>query len=155
MTTPPSAEAQKAAAAVLPDLLEAVRADPTDVEAAKAFWRAYLALPMWLFVARGTPDAPTPFVVVLENRPTLLVFSTAQGAKESALALGLPEEEASLILAVPTASAVDWAAQHQQSGVVNLQLDRHLDGFVVPLASLGAIRAGVLGDPPPGPGEAG
>lgn len=146
---PPAAAAQREAAAGIPPLVEAVRAAPTDTEAVKAAWRAYLALPVWLFVARGTDDQPSPFVVVLDERPTLLVFSDAGGARAAAIALGLPAEEASNIIAIPTGHAVEWAASFAAHGVLDLQVDRHLGGFIVPLAALPAIRASLLGDDTP------
>lgn len=148
---PPAAAAQREAAAGIPALMEAVRAAPTDTDTVKAAWRAYLALPMWLFVARGTDDQPSPFVVVLDERPTLLMFSDAAGARSAAIALGLPEEEASKVLAIPVEHAVDWAASFAAHGVLDLQVDRHLGGFIVPLPALPAIRAGLLGDGTPAP----
>ena len=141
MTEPDQAAAQRAAAAGIPALMEAVRAAPQDVQAVKAVWRAFFALPMWLFIARGTLDAPSPFVAVLNERPTLLMFSDAEGAKSAGIALGLPEEEAALMLAVPAAAAVDWAASFTAHGVLDIQVDRHLGGFIAPLQMLPAIRA--------------
>ena len=141
MTEPDMAAAQREAAAGIPALLDVNRLDPTNVEAVKATWRAYFALPMWLFVARGTVEQPSPFIVVLDERPTLLVFSDADGAKSAAIALGVPEAEASMILAVPTAGVVDWAVTFVQLGVLDIQVDRQLGGFIAPLQMLPAIRA--------------
>lgn len=143
MTEPDQAEAQRASAAGIPALLAANRADPTDVEAVKATWRAYLALPMWLFVARGPDTQPSPFIALLDERPTLLMFSDAAGARAAAMALGIPEAEAAKILAVPAAAAVDWAASFAALGVLDIQVDRHLGGFIAPLQMLPAIRAGL------------
>lgn len=141
MPAPDLAEAQVAAAAPLPALLAAVKEDPADVERVKAFWRAYLALPMWLFIARGTAEAPEPFMAVIDGRPTLLVFSSASGAQAAGMAAGLSQEEAALILAVPGAHAVDWVASAAQRGVLDLQVDRHLGGFIVPVTAVPRIRA--------------
>lgn len=141
MTTPDLAEAQIAAAAPIPALLTAVRDDPEDVERVKAFWRAYLALPLWLFIARGTSEAPAPFIAVLDERPTLLVFSSAQGAQAAGIAAGLPPEEAAMLLAIPASNAVDWVAAAAGHGVLDLQVDRHLGGFIVPITAPPQIRA--------------
>ena len=141
MTEPDRAAAQLAAAAGIPALMEAVRATPQDVEAVKAVWRAFFALPMWLFIARGADDQPSPFVAVLNERPTLMMFSDAVGARAAGMALGLPEAEASKILAIPTVSAADWAASFTAHGVFDIQLDRHLGGFIVSLQMLPGIRA--------------
>lgn len=146
MTAPDMAEAQIAAAAPIPALLAAVREDQGDLERIKAFWRAYLALPMWLFIARGTSEAPAPFIAVLDERPTLLVFSSAQGAEAAGLAAGLPKEEASLLLAIPTPHAVDWVAAAAGHGVLDLQVDRHLGGFVVPIDAPVRIRASLAAE---------
>jgi len=140
MAEPDTAEAQRLAAAPIPELLAAVKADPGDVERVKAFWRAYLALPMWLFIARGSTDEPAPYMVVLDGRPTLLVFSSATGARAAGIALGLPPEEASMVLAMPAAQAVDWLASAAARGVLDLQVDRDLGGFIVPITAPPQIR---------------
>ena len=145
MAEPDAAAAQKVAAEPIPGLLAAVRENPTDVERVKEFWRAYLALPMWLFIARGTQEQPLPLVLVFDERPTLLVFSAAEGAKAAGVAAGLTEEEASLILAMPTEHAVDWAADAAQRGIIDLQVDRHLGGFIVPVTAPRQIRANLAG----------
>ncbi len=145
MVEPDSAAAQRLAAEPIPALLAAVREVPTDVERVKAFWRAYLALPMWLFIARGGLEQPAPYMVVFDGRPTLLVFSTAEGAKSAGIALGLTPEEASMVLAMPSAQAVDWLASAAERGVVDRQVDRHLGGFIVPITAPPQIRSSLAG----------
>lgn len=145
MAEPDAAAAQRLAAEPIPGLLAAVREDPSDVERVKEFWRAYLALPMWLFIARGTQEQPLPLVLVFDDRPTLLVFSSAEGAKAAGIAAGLSDDEASLVLTMPTEHAVHWAADAAQRGILDLQVDRHLGGFTVPVTAPRLIRARLAG----------
>ena len=142
--------AQQHASAPIPDLLRAAMGTK-DTSAIMAFWNAYFRLPRWLMIARGEAENVQPFVVVAGDRPTLLVFSDAAGAQAIGRAAGLPEEDASKILALPMPDAVEWAASFAQHGVQAVQFDAHVDGgIVVPITNLSAMRNDLLG-PPAGP----
>ena len=138
-------EAQRAAAAQLPELLNATRG-ATDRDANKAFWAAYFQLPAWITIARGTTDAPAPFVVVAGETPTLLVFSSAEAARTVGIAAGLPEDEASRLLAVPMPAAVDWVTSLAAHGIRAVQFEAQLGGGIVaPIENLSRMRADLLG----------
>jgi hypothetical protein len=138
-------DAQRAAAADLPELLRATRG-AADPAANKAFWAAYFRLPAWITIARGTTEAPAPFVVVADERPTLLVFSSAEAAAATGRAAGLPEEEARRLLAVPMPAAADWVASLAAHGIRAVQFEAHLGGGIVaPIENLPRMRADLLG----------
>jgi len=141
VTQPDDAEAQDAAAALIPPLLALARAggDETDgVTAQRALWGAVFALPRWLFVARGGEDEPRPFIGVPDEIPTIFAFTTGTRARAFAVdRLGLPEEEAGLMLAIRTASAVEWVAGFAEHGVQRIMFD---DEFFAPIGNLIPIR---------------
>ena len=139
--------AQREAAAPLPEMLRAAMS-VRDSQLMLAFWNAYFRLPRWLLISRGSPQQPSPFVIVADDKPTILVFSDAAGAQEFGVAAGLTEQEASTIMAVPMPAAVDWVSSFVQFGVQLVRFDAHVDGGVVqPLANLPAMRADLLGSP--------
>jgi len=127
-----------------------VSAAPGDPAVWGPLWAAVLALPQWLFIARGGMERPQPFIGVFPQGPMLCAYTTPDRAREGALAMGLPEEEAGLVLAVPAEGIVDWAASFQQHGVFGITFDHPRLGFFSPLANLPGIRdwlaAGDAGD---------
>jgi hypothetical protein len=139
VTRPDDAEAQDAAAALIPPLLAAARAGgPEGVEAQRALWRAVYSLPRWLFIPRGAEDDPRPFIADLPEGPTIYAFTDGARARDFALKrLGLSEEEAGLVLAIPTASAVEWVAGFGEHGVQRIMFD---DEFFAPIGNLLPIR---------------
>ena len=143
--TRPDAEAQDAAAALIPPLLAAARSAGVEgdgVDAQRALWRAVYALPRWLFIARGDEDEPRPFIADLPEGPTIYAFTRGERAREFAVQrLGLPEEEAGLMLAIPTASAAEWVAGFAEHGVQRIMFD---DEFFAPIGNLLPIRDDLL-----------
>jgi hypothetical protein len=141
VTQPDDAEAQDAAAALIPPLLALARAggpEADGIAAQRALWAAVFALPRWLFVARGAEDEPRPFIGVPDDIPTLFAFTTGARARDFASdRLGLPEDEAGLMLAIPTASAVEWVAGFAEHGVERITFD---DEFFAPIGNLLPIR---------------
>jgi hypothetical protein len=141
VSRPDDAEAQETAAALVPPLLAAARTAGTEADgitAQRALWAAVFALPRWLFVARGAEEEPRPFIGVPDEIPTIFAFTTGARARAFALdRLGLPEEEAGLMLAIPTASAVEWVAGFAEHGVQRIMFD---DEFFAPIGNLLPIR---------------
>ncbi|MGN6326609.1 hypothetical protein [Pseudolysinimonas sp.] len=146
MTEPDDSAAQAESAALIPPLLEAARAAGTEgdgIAEQRALWRAVFALPRWLFIARGGLEEPRPFIGETPDGPTLFAFTEGARAQRFATEqLHLPEEEAGLVLAIPTASAVDWVVGFGEYGVTRIMFD---DAFFAPLGNLLPIRADVAG----------
>lgn len=144
-----SLRAQADAAAELPALLQAVRAADAGPDERLAFWSAIFGLPHWIFIARGSADRPSPFVVYAGadgRTPTLLAFSHPKDAVDVARAAGLPAAEAEQVLAVPMPGAVDWAVSLAESGVQAVQFEaQDAGGLVVPIHQLPQMRADLLG----------
>jgi len=115
-------------------------AAPGDSAVWGALWAEVFALPQWIFIARGGLERPQPYIGVFPQGPMLCAYTTPDRAREGALAMGLPEEEAGLVLAVPAEGIVDWAASFQQHGVVGITFDHPRLGFFSPLANLLPIR---------------
>lgn len=137
--------AQRTAAAPLPGLLRAAMESKSTPQIL-AFWNAYFRLPHWLLIARGEEGNISPFVVVTRDRPTVLVFSDAEVAKSVGIAAGLPEAEASKLIALPLPGAIEFVASFARHGVQAVQFDPHVDGgIVIPIGNLPQMRADLLG----------
>jgi hypothetical protein len=138
--------AQRAAAAALPGLLRTAMESKARPDVL-AFWNAYFRLPHWLLIARGEEGNISPFVVVARDKPTVLVFSDAEAAKAIGIAAGLPEAEASKLIALPLPGAIEFVASFAQHGVQAVQFDAHVDGgIVIPIGNLPPMRADLLGE---------
>ena len=141
---PNPSEAPFADAATLAELARlsaaAQAAAPGDTAPWAALWAATLALPRWIFIARGDEQHPSPFMAVMDEGPMLMAFTTPERAREGGLSLGLPEGELGRLLAVPGGAAVDWVASFAQHGVVGIAFDHPTLGYFSPLANLPRIR---------------
>ena len=134
--------------ATLDALSDAARARPGDFAVMDALWRAVYALPHWSFIARGSEDAPSPFIGQLANGPMVLAFTTRKRAHDGALAAGLDEEAASRVLSVPLPGAVEWLAAFAQQGVAGVVFDMPAQGYVAPLQNLPPMQAHIASTPP-------
>lgn len=152
-TTPASAPAEmpaEPAPELIADLDEAAaasKANPGDAAVQERLWRAAFALERWLFIARGSDDEPTPFALRSDEGAVIFAFSTADRAHEAALGFGLPEEEASRLLAVPLPSAAAWVASYAEAGVEAMVLDAPGNGAMAPLANLAAMAVYISQSP--------
>jgi len=122
-------------------------AGPGDFAAMDALWRAVYRLPRWAFIARGTDDAPSPFVGDLESGPMLLAFTTIARAHDGALSAGLDEEAASRVLTVPMPDAIEWSASFADSGVRGIVFDLPGFGYFAPLENLVPMRDYMAANP--------
>lgn len=132
-----------AAVAELDRLDEAVRAAPAgDTTAQMALWRQTTRLETWFFIARGPEDRPRPYAVGAAQGPTVCLYSSADRAREAAVALGVAGEGAAVpLLGVPMPHAIDYVASFGAAGVVGVTLDHPRIGHHVPLANLGLLAA--------------
>lgn len=152
-TTPASAPAEMPAEpapeliAELDEAAAASKANPGDAAVQERLWRAAFALERWLFIARGSDDEPTPFALRSDEGAVIFAFSTADRAHEAALGFGLPEEEASRLLAVPLPSAAAWVASYAEAGVEAMVLDAPGNGAMAPLANLAAMAVYISQSP--------
>ncbi|WP_258524710.1 hypothetical protein [Microbacterium sp. SMR1] len=137
-----------------PELIEALdeaaaasKASPADAAVQERLWRAAFALDRWLFIARGSDDEPTPFALRSDEGAVIFAFSTADRAHEAALGFGLPEEEASRLLAVPLPSAAAWVASYAEAGVEAMVFDAPGNGAMAPLTNLAAMAVYISQNP--------
>lgn len=127
---------------------EALRATPDSFAAMDRLWRAVYGLSHWAFVARGTDEAPTPFVGELAAGPMVFAFTTVGRAHDGALSAGLDEEAASRVLAVPLPGAIEWLASFADSGVRGVVFDLPRFGYFAPLQNLVPMREHMAANPP-------
>ncbi|ADB32447.1 hypothetical protein Kfla_3387 [Kribbella flavida DSM 17836] len=126
-------------------LAEAVRTDPSTANQEK-LWAATFALERWWFVQRGGPENPQPFVGVHSDKPFLMAFTSAQRAREFAVANGLAGADDEVgVLALTPAGVVAQAPVWLQQGIAAITFDHGTSGFFAPLGNLPAIRSHVLG----------
>jgi hypothetical protein len=125
-----------------------LRAEPESFAAMDALWRAVYGLERWIFIARGTDEAPGPYAGVLEQGPMLFAFTTGERARSAALAAGLSEDEASRLLAVPLPAAIEWAASFSAVGVQGIAFDVPAAGYFAPLTNLVPMRDFMSSTPP-------
>ena len=139
-----------AAVAELDRLDEAVRAAPAgDTTAQIALWRQATRLDTWFFIARGPEDRPRPYAVGAAQGPMVCLYSSADRAREAAVALGVVGEGAGVpLLGVPVPDAIDYVASFGAAGVVGVTLDNPRIGHHVPLANLGLLMAWAAEDAP-------
>ena len=126
----------------------ALRDQPESFAAMDALWRSVYALERWIFIARGTDEAPSPYAGELPQGPMLFAFTTAERAHSCALAQGLTEEEASKLLAVPLPSAIEWAASFSSVGIHGITFDMPAYGYFAPLTNLLPMRDFMAQNPP-------
>ncbi|MBN0039955.1 hypothetical protein JN535_07170 [Cellulosimicrobium cellulans] len=139
-----------AAVAELDRLDEAVRAAPAgDTTAQIALWRQTTRLKTWFFIARGPEDRPRPYAVGATQGPMVCLYSSADRAREAAVALGVAADGVAVpLLGVPLPDAIDYVASFGAAGVVGVTLDHPRIGHHVPLANLGLLRAWAEEDAP-------
>ncbi|MGR6742608.1 hypothetical protein ACU6RU_11300 [Microbacterium sp. F1-18] len=133
--------------AALDEAAAASKASPTDAAVQERLWRAAFALDRWLFIARGSDDEPTPFALRSDEGAVIFAFSTADRAHEAALGFGLPEDEASRLLAVPLPSAAAWVASYAEAGVEAMVFDAPANGAMAPLSNLAAMAVYISQNP--------
>ncbi|MCZ4068222.1 hypothetical protein O1W71_11120 [Microbacterium sp. H37-C3] len=131
----------------LDEAAAASKASPADAAVQERLWRAAFALDRWLFIARGSDDEPTPFALRSDEGAVIFAFSTADRAHEAALGFGLPEEEASRLLAVPLPSAAAWVASYAEAGVEAMVFDAPGNGAMAPLTNLAAMAVYISQNP--------
>jgi hypothetical protein len=132
--------------AIVTDLLaEAVRTDPSTANQEK-LWSATFSLERWWFVQRGEPDHPQPFVGVHQDQPFLMAFTSAQRARDFAVANGLAGQDDEVgVLALTPADAVAQAPVWLQQGIAAITFDHGTSGYFAPLGNLPAIRSHIQG----------
>ncbi len=126
----------------------ALKEQSESFAAMDALWRAIYGLDRWIFIARGTDDQPGPYVGELPQGPMILAFTTGERARNAALGMGLSEDEASRLLAVPLPSAIEWAATFSSVGVVGIAFDLPAAGYFAPLGNLVPMRDYMAANPP-------
>ena len=126
----------------------ALKEQPESFAAMDALWRAVYALDRWIFIARGTDEQPGPYVGEVPQGPMLLAFTTGQRARTAALGMGLSDDEASRLLAVPLPAAIEWAATFSSVGVKGITFDLPEAGYFAQLGNLVPMRDYMAANPP-------
>lgn len=122
---------------------------------ALAQWRAAFGLERWFFIARGSGQQVTPFAVDADGAGTICVFTSPEGASRFGVSMGLSEQEAGYLMAVPSTGAVDYLVQFAADGVSTLVLDPGTGDAAVMLAALPHVQElarSEQGEPPPAAG---
>lgn len=115
-----------------------------DIATQTALWKAVFSLERWFFIPRGDMDALAevqPLAVVVDEQPMLLAFTSPERARQSAITLGLTDEEAAHVLAVPSEGMVESADGYSKVGLQGVLFDYGWTGFYAPLGQLGPIRS--------------
>jgi hypothetical protein len=126
----------------------ALKEEPESFAAMDALWRAVYSLDRWIFIARGTDDQPAPYAGELPQGPMLFAFTTGERARTAALGMGLSEDEASKLLAVPLPAAIEWVASFSSVGVKGITFDFPAAGYFAPLENLVPMRDYMATHPP-------
>lgn len=125
-----------------------LRAEPQSFAAMDGLWRAVYGLERWIFIARGSQDDPKPYAGELSPGPMVFAFTTAERALEGGRSVGLGDEEASLLLAVPMPGAIEWVASFAGSGIAGIAFDVPSAGYYAPLTNLLPMRDHMTANPP-------
>ena len=72
----------------LDELDAACRANPADIDAQIQLWRAVAALDQWVFINRGTSEAPRPYAIASDFGQLLCIYSSADRAQATARSNG-------------------------------------------------------------------
>lgn len=109
---------------------EAMQAPPGDAQNRhlEAVWRAFFALPSWVFPVRQVPDTgdPKPFLGTIDGKGWLFAFTDAVHAR------GFAGDDPrfvdasgnALVLDVPMPGALDWALSFEALGVYGLRVNQ-------------------------------
>lgn len=125
-----------------------VRAEPESFAAMDGLWRAVFGLERWIFIARGSDEAPSPFAAELDRGPVVFAFTTAERARVGGLVNGLSEEDSTRLLAVPLPAAIEWVASLSAVGVSGITFDVPEAGYYAPLENLLRMRDFMAANPP-------
>ncbi len=141
-------EAERLNSEKIDELAHAARdAGVDDIATQTALWKEVFSLERWFFIPRGDMDAMAdvqPLAVVVDEQPMLLAFTSPERARQSAITLGLTDEEAAHVLAVPSEGMVESADGYSKVGLQGVLFDYGWTGFYAPLGQLGPIRSHTL-----------
>jgi len=124
------------------DLLDAaVGAAPADIGAQIALWRAVAALENWVFINRGSAEAPRPYAIAAEAGHMLCIYSSAGRAQQAARTSGLGDgDDPVQLFSIPLPAAIDWALALGERGVVGVTIDYPQLGAWSPMPNLAGLR---------------
>lgn len=127
--------------AELARLNEAASVDPNNMEPMIALWKAVARLDYWVFVNRGTPESPIPYMVSGQDGPIMCIYSNAKQAQSAAHANGvIPTDEPVPLFGVPLPEALDWAMSFGEYGVTGVVIDYPYLGAWSPLPNLQHLK---------------
>ena len=119
----------------------ACRADPADIDAQIQLWRAVAALDQWVFINRGTAEAPRPYAIASDFGQLLCIYSSADRARTTAQGSGfVTGDEAVSAFSVPLPAAIDWALSLGEYGISGVTIDYPQLGAWSPLSNLSVLR---------------
>jgi len=127
--------------AELDALNAASRAAPDEIDPQIRLWAAVSRLDRWIFINRGTDDAPRPYTLAAQPGQMISVYSSGARAQEAAYTNGLvPADTTVPLLAVPMPAAIDWVLSFGQSGVTGVAIDYPRLSAWCPLPNLARFR---------------
>jgi hypothetical protein len=122
-------------------LNDACRANPADIDAQIQLWRAVAALDEWVFINRGTAEAPRPYAIASDFGQLLCISSSAERAQATARANGFATGDESVpLFSIPLPAAIDWALSLGQHGISGVTIDYPQLGAWSPLPNLARLR---------------
>lgn len=125
----------------LDELNAACRADPSNIDAQIQLWRAVAALEQWVFINRGTTEAPRPYAIASDFGQLLCIYSSPDRARDTARANGfVTGDEPVPAFSVPLPAAIDWALSLGQYGISGVTIDYPQLGAWSPLPNLSRLR---------------
>lgn len=134
-------EPSPATLAELDALDAACRATPDEIDPQIRLWAAVSRLDRWIFINRGTDEAPRPYALAAQPGQMICVYSSGARAQEAAYANGLVPADATVsLLAVPMPAAIDWVLSFGQSGVTGVTIDYPRLGAWCPLPNLARFK---------------
>ncbi|MGK9146118.1 hypothetical protein KXS11_00635 [Plantibacter flavus] len=120
----------------------ACKASPGEVDPQIRLWQAVVALEQWVFINRGTAEAPRPYALAAQAGQMLCVFSSGSRAEAAARANGLVAADARVeLFSIPVPAAIDWAMAFGERGVTGVTIDYPQLGAWCPLPNLAGLRA--------------
>ncbi|MFB2585393.1 hypothetical protein [Herbiconiux liukaitaii] len=123
--------------AELDRLNAACQAAPADIPPQIALWTAVAALDRWVFINRGTAEAPRPYAIAADEGHMLCIYSSATRAAATARSSGfVAADEAAALFSVPLPAALDWVLSFGERGVVGVVIDYPELGAWSPLRNL-------------------
>lgn len=120
---------------------ESARREPShESQIALAAWLRALASDRLFLLARGEGNQVTPYCLEVDGSGVVCVFTAPERAHAFGTRVGLTDEEARTMLAIPVPECVEYLLQFGEDGVSSALLDPGVTDAGVILAALPHLR---------------